>query len=67
MPVSLMEAGIREQEQAQKLIRDGKLPVGITFKDLLSHAIYDAERDEIYMTVKAVTYTFRVNRSEPRF
>ena len=59
----LCDAGIREQEWAQKLIDDNKLPNDITFHDLLAHAIYDASADEIHMTIKGVCMKFKVERA----
>lgn len=58
--IRLCDAGIREQEWAQKLIEEKKLPADITFKDLLDHAMYDTSRDEITLTIKAAHRSFRV-------
>lgn len=58
----LCDAGIREQEWAQKLIQDGKLPKGISYKDLLDHGLYDSHTDEIVITIKAATRKFKVDR-----
>ncbi len=59
----LCDAGIREQEWAQKLIDENKLPNDIMLQDLLAHAVYDASTDEILITVKGVCMKFKVERA----
>lgn len=61
--IQLCNAGIREQEFAQQCVKDGKFPVGVTFKDVLDHGIYDASADEIVVTVKACVYNYKVTRA----
>jgi hypothetical protein len=58
----LQDAGFREQEWAQQLIQEKKVPEGISFEDMLAHAVYDPSRDEIVLTVKAAVYTWKVER-----
>lgn len=58
----LCDAGIREQEWAQKLISEKQLPSDISYKDFLDHGVYDARTDEILLTVKGVTLRWKVAR-----
>lgn len=58
----LCDAGIREQEWAQKLIDENRIPDGITYQDLLAHGVYDASADVILITIKDVCLKFKVER-----
>ena len=58
----MRDAGIREQEWAQKLINEKKFPSGITYKDLLEYGVYDARTDEVMLTIKGVCLKFKVER-----
>lgn len=62
-PMRLCDAGVREQEWAQQMVKEGRLPAGVTFKDFLDHGVYDPVRDEVSITVKASTFSFRVQRA----
>lgn len=54
----LRDAGHREQAFAQSLA--ALLPNDLKASDLFTHAIYDSHTDEIILTVKAVTYRWKV-------
>lgn len=56
----LIDAGYREIDFAQRLVREGKLPVGVSAEDMLAHGVYNASTDEIIITIKAVTHRWKV-------
>ncbi len=60
--IRLKDAGVREQVWAQHLIATKQLPKDITFADMLNHAMYDASKDCIVMTIKAVALEWKVER-----
>ena len=60
----LRDAGHREQAFVQRQIDEKLLPKGVTFEDLLSHAVYDASLDEVLFTVRGVAYRWRVRPPE---
>lgn len=57
----LKDAGIREQEWAQQHLMP-LLPPAVTFADVMEHGVYDARMDTVSMTVKAVTFSLKVDR-----
>lgn len=59
--MQLKNAGIREQEFARQLVDEGRVPVD--FETFLNHGVYDASRDEVSITVKAVALKFKVERA----
>lgn len=56
----LTDAGIREHEFALTIIKNKLLPANISYEDLLAHGVYDASNDEITLTVKGVSFSFKV-------
>ncbi len=58
--IRIIDAGYREIDFAQRLVREGKLPQGITAEDVLAHGVYDPVTDEIIVTVKAVVRRWKV-------
>jgi len=44
----------------QRKIDAGALPKDVCFVDLLSHAVYDASRDEVTFTVRGCAYVWKV-------
>lgn len=61
--IRLCDAGFREKDWALALYSAGRFPQGISYQDILTHGVYDPSRDEISLTVKAVTYTYEVERA----
>ena len=56
----LKDAGFREQRFAQRLVDEGKLPVGVDYAAMLDHGLYDAHRDEVVLSVKGAVLRWRV-------
>lgn len=61
--IRLRDAGHREQAWARQLVDEKRLPSGLDFAALMEHAMYDARRDEVVVTVKAATLRYRVRRA----
>lgn len=58
--IQLRNAGIREHDFAQKLVREGMFPKDVSFKDVLDHGVYDTSRDVIVLTFGGVCHEYPV-------